>query len=110
MIGRKKAFELLLSGETISAQDALDIGLVNTVVSSERFEEEVQAFISKLTAHSSVVLRMTKKALVQGWDTGAEEALKVIEDIYMNKLMRTEDANEGLAAFLEKRKPVWKGR
>jgi cyclohexa-1,5-dienecarbonyl-CoA hydratase len=110
IIGRKKAFELILSGDTISAQDAFDIGLVNKVVPVEAFEEEAQAFISKLAAQSSVVLRMTKKAIVRGYDTGAEEALKVIEDIYMNELMKTADANEGLKAFLEKRKPVWTER
>jgi cyclohexa-1,5-dienecarbonyl-CoA hydratase len=110
IIGRKKAFELILSGETIGAKEALEIGLVNRVFPVERFEEEVTSFISKLTALSPVVLRMTKKAITIGWDTGAEEGLRRIEDLYIKELMSTEDANEGLLAFIEKRKPIWKGR
>lgn len=110
IMGRKKAFELILSGETISAKEALEIGLVNRVFPVEKFDEEADSFISKLAALSPVVLRMAKRAIVLGWDTGAEEGLRRIEKVYMEELMSTEDANEGLIAFLEKRKPVWKGR
>lgn len=110
MLGLKKAFELILSGETISAREALEIGLINKVVPVETFQNEAEGFISKIRASSPVVLKMAKKAIIEGWDTGIEEGLKRIEDIYMNELMTTEDANEGLRAFVEERKAVWKGR
>jgi len=110
MLGRKKAFELILTGETISAKEAFEIGLVNKVIPVDRFNEEADTFISKIRAHSPVVLQMTKKAIIRGWDTGLEQGLERIEDIYMKELMATEDANEGLKAFLEKREAKWKGR
>ena len=110
MIGQKKAVELILLGETISSREALEVGLINRVFPVESFEEEAEAFIAKIRAHSPVVLRMAKKAVIEGWDTGVEDGLRRIEDIYMKELMITEDANEGLKAFLEKRKAKWKGR
>jgi len=110
MIGQKKAFELILAGETISAREALEIGLVNKVFPVENFNENAETFIAKLRANSPVVLRMAKKAIIRGWDTGIDQGLRHIEDIYMKELMVTEDANEGLKAFLEKRPAVWRGR
>jgi len=56
-----------------------------------------------------VVLRLARKAVVEGWDTGVSAGLSRIEEIYLKELMATSDANEGLVAFLEKREPVWKG-
>lgn len=110
LIGRKKAFELVLAGETIGAREALEIGLVNKVVPVEQFNEEAEKFIAKIRACSPVALRLTKKAIVQGFDTGVDEGLKRIEHIYMKELMVSEDANEGLKAFVEKRPAQWKGR
>lgn len=110
LIGRKKAFELILAGETIGAREALEIGLVNKVVPVEQFNEEAEKFIAKIRACSPVALRLTKKAIVQGFDTDVDEGLKRIEHIYMKELMVSEDANEGLKAFVEKRPAQWKGR
>ena len=103
-------FYRVLAGETILAKDALEIGLVNKVVPVETFQEEAEAFISKIKASSPVVLKMAKKAILQGWDTGVAQGLKRIEDVYMKELMATEDAHEGLKAFMEERKAVWKGK
>ncbi len=110
MIGRKKAMELVLSGESISAQEALQIGLVNKVVPAESLEAEVQAWASRFAKLSGVVLRLARRALVEGWDTQVERGLARIEEIYLKELMNTQDAKEGLQAFLEKREPVWKER
>lgn len=110
IVGPKKSFELILAGENISAQEALDIGLINKVFPTDQFYEEADAFIEKIRANSPVVLRKAKKAIIQGWDTGVEAGLQRIEDIYMKELMITEDANEGLRAFVEKRPAQWKGR
>jgi len=109
MIGRKKAMELILSGEALSAQEALAVGLVNKVVPPEQLQAEAEAWAAKFSKLSPVVLRLARKAVVEGWDTGVSAGLSRIEEIYLKELMATSDANEGLVAFLEKREPVWKG-
>jgi len=109
MVGRKKAMELVLSGEAVSAQEAKEIGLVNKVVPADRLEAEAEAWASRFAKLSGVVLRMARKAVVEGWDTQLDKGLDRIEEIYLRELMATEDAKEGLQAFLEKREPLWKG-
>ena len=108
IIGRKKAMELILAGETISAQEALSLGLVNKVVPEASLAQEVEAFIGKFTKLSGVVLKLTKEAALAGLDDDMDKGLRAIEKIYLDKLMKTHDATEGLMAFLEKRKPTWK--
>jgi cyclohexa-1,5-dienecarbonyl-CoA hydratase len=104
LIGRMKANELLLTGETIDAREAERIGLVNVVAPPESFDAAVDAFVGKLNALSGVVLRHSKRAITLGLEKGLAE----IERYYLNDLMQTADAVEGLSAFLEKRSPVWK--
>ncbi len=108
IIGRKAASELIFSGKTISAQEALNIGLINRVVKEEDLEKETEAFIKPYMKLSSQVLRLTKKAMMSGLRDDLEPSLKLIEEIYLDQLMKTHDAREGLKAFLEKRKPDWK--
>ena len=110
IIGRKKAMELILSGKTIGAREALEMGLINGIISEDTLEEEVKEFIDQFARHSAVVLRLTKKGALEGLCDDVEGGLKRIERIYLEELMRTEDATEGLKSFLEKRKPVWKDR
>lgn len=105
-----KAMELLLTGEVIDAREAERLGIVNKVVPADSFEEEVSDFVGKLTALSGAVLRVTKRATLQGLGLSFEEALAGSEDLYLNRLMKTEDATEGLQAFMQKRKPIWKDR
>ncbi len=105
-----KAMELLLTGDIIDAREAERLGIVNKVVPAEYFEEEVSNFIDKLTTLSGIVLRLTKRATLQGLALSFEEAFAYSEELYLNRLMKTEDASEGLQAFMEKRKPVWKDR
>lgn len=105
----KKALELILTGDVIRAGEAEEIGLVNRVYSPDEFEEETEKFIDKLRGLSAPVVRLTKKAIYAGV-RGEKRALEEIEEIYLGELMETEDANEGLKAFLEKRKPVWKDK
>lgn len=108
IIGAKKAYELLLTGDTISAVEAERIGLINQVVPHEELDRAVESFLGRLTDKSSVVLKWAKTAIRHGLDVDFERGLQNSEIIYRNGLMRTEDANEGISAFLEKRKPVWK--
>jgi len=108
MIGRKKAMELILSGETISAQEALNLGLINKVVPEASLQEEVNGWIEKFKKLSGIVLKLTKEATFVGLNDDLDKGLKAIEEVYLNRLMKTHDAMEGLQAFLDKRKPTWK--
>jgi len=110
IIGRKAAMELILTGRIVSAQEALQMGLINKVVGADELEDGTKEFVKPYLKLSAEVLRLTKKAIMKGLMDDLEPSLKLIEDIYLNELMKTEDANEGLKAFLEKRKPVWKNK
>jgi cyclohexa-1,5-dienecarbonyl-CoA hydratase len=108
IIGRKAAAELILSGKIISAEEALNMGLINKVVKEEDLGTETEGFLKPYIKLSSEVLRLTKKAMISGLKDDLEPSLKLIEDIYLDQLMKTHDAHEGLKAFMEKRKPEWK--
>jgi len=108
IIGRKAAMDLILSGRIISAEEAMGMGLINKVVTKDNLNAATQDFCKPYLKLSAEVLRKTKKAITAGLMDDFEPSLKVIEDIYLEELMPTADAQEGLKAFLEKRKPVWK--
>ncbi len=108
IMGRKAAMDLILSGRIISAEEAQQMGLVNKVVKAGELESATNQFLKPYLKLSAEVLRITRKAVMSGLRDDLEPSLKVIEDIYLNELMKTHDADEGLRAFLEKRKPVWK--
>jgi cyclohexa-1,5-dienecarbonyl-CoA hydratase len=110
LVGRKKALELLLTGDVIDAQESYRLGLVNQVVPDDQLEEAADAFVAKLSSLSGTVLKLTKKAVYQGVDQDFSEVLAKIEDVYLNEVMKTADAEEGLSAFLQKRPPVWRNR
>lgn len=108
IIGRKAATELILSGKIISADESFNLGLINKVVKEEDLEPETVEFIKPFLNMSSKVLRLTKKAITAGLKDDLEPSLKLIEEIYIDELMSSHDAHEGLKAFLEKRKPEWR--
>ncbi|MGB9627685.1 MAG: enoyl-CoA hydratase/isomerase family protein [Thermodesulfobacteriota bacterium] len=108
LIGRKKAMELILLGETISAQEALNLGLINKVIPEASLQEEVNGFIEKFKKLSGIVLKLAKEATLAGLNEELDKGLRTIEKIYLEDLMTSHDAVEGLKAFLEKRKPTWK--
>jgi cyclohexa-1,5-dienecarbonyl-CoA hydratase len=108
IIGRKAAMDLILSGRIVSAEEAQRIGLVNRVVAEEELESATTEFLKPFLQLSAEVLRKTKKAILAGLSDDFGRSLKTIEDIYLNELMKSSDAHEGLKAFLEKRRPEWK--
>jgi len=108
IIGQKAAMELILSGKTISAGEARDMGLINQVVGRDGLETATTAFLKPYLKLSAEVLRLTKKAVKSGLIDPLEPSLQTIEDIYLKELLKTADAQEGLVAFLEKRKPQWR--
>lgn len=110
LVGLKKASELLLTGKIIEAQEAEQIGLINKVVPLASFDSELENFIQPFTELSLVGLRYSKKGINLGLETNFLEGLERIEKIYLEELMTSEDAQEGLRAFMEKRKPLWKNR
>lgn len=110
LIGRNRTLELLLTGESISAEEAQKAGLVNRVFPDDLFDEMTDKFISKIRKNSPVSLRLTKKAVDAGMSLTVMQAIDKAEDIYLHELMETFDANEGIQSFIERRKPVWKGR
>ncbi len=109
-VGLAQTLRLLLSGEVIGAAEAHRVGLVDRVVVPDKLTEAVDAEIERYRAQSAVVLRLTKRAVCDSLGVGFDEALGTLEELYQHELMTTEDAAEGLRAFVEKRKPVWKDR
>jgi cyclohexa-1,5-dienecarbonyl-CoA hydratase len=110
LIGRNRALELLLTGDVIEAAEAKAMGLINRVIPAQGFREKTEEFIGKLTSLSGAALRMTKRAVDRGLSANVDEGLTAVERLYLDELMKTEDAREGLNAFLEKRRPIWKNK
>ncbi len=104
------AAELVLTGDAITSRRALEAGLVARVVPDERVEAEAAELARRMARHSGAALRLTKRALRAGVAALRAEALATAGALYVDDLMRTEDAVEGLRAFLEKRTPAWKNR
>ena len=110
IVGEKRGRELILTGEIIEAAEAARVGLVNYVVPSAHLEQKLSEILSKLRGLSAVALEMTRRALDSTKARSIETALKEVENMYLHELMKSEDANEGIKAFMEKRKPVWRNR
>ena len=110
LVGRNRALELLLTGDVIDAAEANAIGLINKVFPTQEFHQKADEFIGKLTSLSAPVLKLTKRAVDRALYSNMSEAITSVEELYLGELMQTEDAREGLNAYLEKRKPTWKNK
>jgi enoyl-CoA hydratase/carnithine racemase len=108
-LGKKKTLEMLLSGDMIDAKEAERLGLVNKVVPPEKLEEETFAFAQKLISKSPVAMQIGKQFYYQMIDMPFRQRFVLNSEI-MTRLSMTEDAHEGINAFIEKRRPLWKGK
>jgi cyclohexa-1,5-dienecarbonyl-CoA hydratase len=106
----RRGLELLLTGDTIDAQAAAALGLVNAVFPAAEFDARAAEWLQKLWRQSASSLRFTKKAFRLAQSADFDDRLAAVERLYLEELMKTTDANEGLNAFVEKRKPAWSGR
>jgi cyclohexa-1,5-dienecarbonyl-CoA hydratase len=110
LVGQKRAAELILTGRTTSGSDAAEIGLANHAVPEEQLAATVGDTVQQLRGLSPAALAVTKKA-VYAWDAiHFDKGLARAEKIYLEELMKTADANEGIRAFMEKREPKWAGK
>ena len=106
----RRGLELLLTGDIIDAAAAERLGLVNAVFPLAELDARSDDWLARIYRQSASSIRYAKRAfrLAQGADF--DQRLRAVERLYLDELMQTSDANEGLNAFIEKRKPVWSGR
>lgn len=110
VIGEKRARELILTGEIIDATEASRLGLCNHIVPSAHLEGKLLEVLAKLKELSGTSVQFARHAIDLGRGRTLDDALSEQENIYLHELMKTADANEGIKAFMEKRKPVWRHR
>ncbi|MFL5894520.1 MAG: enoyl-CoA hydratase/isomerase family protein [Thermoleophilaceae bacterium] len=108
-VPRKRANELLLLGDRISAQDAKEAGIVNRVAAADEFQAAVDEMAGKLASKSPVIMRLGKDAMFRQQDMAFVDALDYLR-AQLSLALSTEDIVEGVTAFFEKRDAVWKGR
>lgn len=109
-VGQKRAAEMVLTGQIIHGDEALHIGLVNDAVPDPELDSRVEEAGEQLSHLSPAALRIAKKALY-AWDAiHFDKGLARAEQIYLEELVQTEDAREGIVAWMEKRPPTWRGR
>ncbi len=109
LVGRGKALEMILTGERVTADEALLVGLVSAVVPRERLAKEAVAIAQRIAERGPLAVRYAKEAVARGTEMSLEQALRFETDLTII-LQTTDDRAEGVRAFLEKRKADFKGR
>jgi len=109
LVGEKKAKEIIFTGDRYSAKEMLEIGVVNKVVPEGKLIDAVGELITKIKSKSPIAIAMAKKAISVALRTNLDEGCDYEKEVFA-KLFATEDCKEGIKAFLEKRKPEWKGK
>jgi len=110
LVGQKQAADLVLTGRSIPGKEATAIGLANAAVPEVDLEHTIEEVVERLSHLSPAALAITKRALYFWDSTHFDKGLARAERIYLEELMKTVDAREGIQAFLEKRQPRWKGK
>ena len=109
-IGYHRSAELILTGRRLTAEEAREFGLVNRVVPAGELDQEVESLLTDLRGKSSVVLRITLEGLREVGLAALDQHLKKSEERYLNILLKSEDVEEGVEAFLNKRPPKWRNK
>jgi cyclohexa-1,5-dienecarbonyl-CoA hydratase len=110
LVGPSKALEVCTTGKRYTAAEAQNMGMVNHVVEDDQFAEATDKLIKEIQANSPLIIRLNKQAVRQHLGMAFPQALQSVSDLFLNKLMKTEDVLEGIASFEEKRRPVWKNK
>jgi len=109
LIGQSRALDMMITGKLLTPDEALEIGLVNYVYPKETFAQDVQAYASALAHGPARAVSLIKRSVLEGVEMPLTAGLALEREL-QNRLFVTEDAKEGLSAFVEKRKPTFKGR
>jgi enoyl-CoA hydratase len=109
IVGKAKAIELILTGDIINAQEAMGIGLVNKVVPAEELMSEAKALARKINKNAPLAVRNSNAAIKRGLEADMDAGIRIENELF-GECFATKDQKEGMAAFLEKRKPVYKGK
>lgn len=109
LVGKGKALEMILAGESIDAQEAFRIGLVTRIVPPQELMTVVTAMAKEMASKAPIALRYTKEAISKGMDLTLEQGLRLEADLYL-LIHTTQDRTEGIQAFREKKTPHFKGR
>jgi cyclohexa-1,5-dienecarbonyl-CoA hydratase len=110
VIGERAARELILTGDIIDGVEAGRLGLCNHVVPVDHLEQKLLEILAKLRELSGVSLEFTRRAMDMGRGRTLDATLSDLENVYLHELMKSADASEGIRAFMEKRKPIWRNR
>ena len=110
LVGPARAIEICTTGKFYSAADARRMGMVAYVSEDDRLGETTAKIVREIQANSPLIIRLNKRAVRQHLGLDFKQALEGVSDLFLNKLMKTEDTLEGIASYEEKRKPVWKNK
>lgn len=108
LLGLHRTFELILTGRIYDAREAEAIGLITRAIAHDKLDAEVEKWIQFLNGFSTPVLRLARRAISDAANLPFEEGLRHVEEVYLDQLMSTEDAKEGVRALRERRQPSWK--
>jgi len=106
-VGRKKALELLFYGNLIGAEEALNLGLINRIVPKDELDSETRRWAEELAQKSPIAVQIAKSAFYKSEDMEYKNQFAHMNEAFA-RLCTTDDAKEGVRAFFEKRRPVWK--
>ena len=110
LVGPAKTIEICTTGSVYSAEEARRLGFVGHVVDDDQLQNAVDTMVADIAANSPLIIRLNKQAVTQHLGMPFPEAIRQVSDLFLSKLMKTEDTLEGIASFYEKRKPKWKNR